>query len=84
MGKNILLYDEDKQFSRLMSSVLEGRGHKVLKADPEDSSSILRHEDLDLIILAGPLKETDQITWLSNLRAQGNSAKVILVAQDSF
>lgn len=82
MGKNILLYDEDKQFSRLMSSVLEGRGHKVLKADPEDSSGILRHEDLDLIILAGPLKETDQITWLSNLRAQGNSAKVILVAQD--
>ena len=66
MGKNILLYDEDKQFSKLMSSVLEGRGHNVLNSDSADASNVLRREDLDLIILAGPLKETDQITWLSS------------------
>ncbi len=83
MGKNILLFDEDKQFSKLVSSVLEGRGHTVLQSDNnEDSTGVLNREDLDLIILASPIKDTSDVSWLAKLRANGNSAKVILVAQD--
>lgn len=81
MGKNILLVDEDKQFTRLVSSVLEGRGHTVLQADSEHPKESMSRSGLDLIILSSPLKGED-IQWLSRIREANNSAKVILVAQN--
>lgn len=81
MGKNILLVDEDKQFTRLVSSVLEGRGHTVLQADSEHPKESMARSGLDLIILSSPLKGED-IQWLSRIREANNSAKVILVAQN--
>lgn len=79
MGKNILLVDEDRQFSKLVSTVLEGRGHTVLQAESEPTQ-LLSRNDLDLIILSSPLKDSE-IEWLSRIREANNSAKVILVAQ---
>lgn len=82
MGKNILLLDDDKQFCKLMASVLEGRGHKVLQADSgEKAWETLNKENLDLVIVCGPLPDKSGVDWISEVRAKGNDIRCVFVGQ---
>lgn len=86
MGKNILLLDEDIQFSKLISSILEGRGHNVRQANPATAKeSLLPSGDLDLIILAAPLAGSSELEIINALKQQADrntDTKIILVAKD--
>ncbi len=85
MGKKILLVDEDKKFSKLISSVLEGRGHNVTTAQSAGPPGKLQSEELDLIILSSPLDFADgagDLEWLTRLRQDGCGTKVILIAKN--
>lgn len=82
MGKNILLLDDDKQFCKLMASVLEGRGHKVLQADSgEKGWETLNKENLDLVIVCGPLPDKTGVDWISEVREKGNDVRCVFVGQ---
>lgn len=82
MGKNILLLDDDKQFCKLMASVLEGRGHKVLQAESgEKGWDTLNKENLDLVIVCGPLPDQSGVDWISEVRAKGNDIRCVFVGQ---
>jgi len=82
MGKNILLLDDDKQFCKLMASVLEGRGHKVLQAETgEKGWETLNKENLDLVIVCGPLPDKTGIDWISEVREKGNDVRCVFVGQ---
>ncbi|MBU6450645.1 MAG: response regulator [Cyanobacteria bacterium REEB67] len=82
MGKKILLLDGDLQFSKLVSSVLEGRGHNVTVSTVASHPGDLSVGELDLIILSSPLPNSDDLEWLTQLRQEGCLAKVILVANN--
>ena len=80
MGKNILLLDDDKQFCKLMVSVLEGRGHKVHQAETgQQGRDLLSKENLDLVIVCGPLPDNTGIEWISDIRKTGNQIQCVFV-----
>ncbi|HEY9731218.1 MAG TPA: response regulator [Drouetiella sp.] len=82
MGKNILLLDDDKQFCKLMASVLEGRGHRVLQADSgEKGLEALNKENLDLVVVCGPLPDKTGVDWISDVRQKGNDVRCVFVGQ---
>ncbi len=82
MGKNILLLDDDKQFCKLMASVLEGRGHKVLQADSgEKGWETLNKENLDLVIVCGAFADKTGVDWISDIREKGNDIRCVFVGQ---
>jgi len=81
MGKKILLLDGDQQFTKLVSPVLEGRGHSVTNAHIAVAPSDLQVGDLDLIILSSPMADSDELEWLTRLRNEGYNTKVILIAK---
>jgi diguanylate cyclase (GGDEF)-like protein len=82
MGKNILLLDDDKQFCKLMASVLEGRGHRVLQADNgEKGFETLSKENPDLVIVCGPLPDKSGVDWISDVRKKGNDVRCVFVGQ---
>lgn len=80
MGKNILLLDDDKQFCKLMVSVLEGRGHKVHQAETgQQGWELLNKESLDLVIVCGPLPDNTGVEWISDIRSKGNQVQCVFV-----
>lgn len=82
MGKNILLLDDDKQFCKLMVSVLEGRGHKVLQVDSgEKGFETVDKESLDLAIVCSSLPDKRGVDWISEVRAKGNDLRCVFVGQ---
>jgi len=81
MGKKILLLDGDQQFTKLVSSVLEGRGHNVVSTHVVVPPADLHPGELDLIILSAPMENSDELEWLTTLRNDGFSTKVILIAK---
>jgi diguanylate cyclase (GGDEF)-like protein len=82
MGKNILLLDDDKQFCKLMASVLEGRGHKVLQAESgQQGWEALNKENLDLVIVCGPLPDQSGVDWITEIREKGNQVRCVFVGQ---
>ncbi|MBS2010111.1 MAG: response regulator [Cyanobacteria bacterium SZAS TMP-1] len=81
MGKKILLVDGDQQFTKLVSSVLEGRGHNVTSTHVAVPPADLQAGDLDLIILSSPMPDSDDLEWLTRLRNEGFGTKVILIAK---
>ncbi len=82
MGKNILLLDDDKQFCKLMTSVLEGRGHKVLQAESgQQGWETLNKENLDLVIVCGPLPDKSGIDWITEIREKGNQVRCVFVGE---
>lgn len=84
MGKNILLLDDDKQFCKLMTQVLEGRGHKVVQASTgEEGSAVVGKDSLDLIIACGPLADGTDVDWIEKLRQTGSNVNVVYVGQEA-
>lgn len=84
MGKNILLLDDDKQFCKLMTQVLEGRGHKVVQASTgEEGSTVVGKDSLDLIIACGPLADGTDVDWIEKLRQGGSNVNVVYVGQEA-
>ncbi len=81
MGKNILLLDDDRQFCKLVVPILEGRGHKVTQADTaEAGKQALASQTPDLIIVCGPLPDSNGVDWVNTIRASGNEVAVVFVA----
>lgn len=80
MGKNILLLDADKQFCKLMVSVLEGRGHKVTQAHKcTDGTKALMANSLDLIVACAPLEDGNAIDWISQAVQEDRNLKFVFV-----
>jgi diguanylate cyclase (GGDEF)-like protein len=83
MGKNILLLDEDAKFSKLISSILEGRGHTVRQGNFDCSpQDLVFEENLDLVILSSPITSADEEAILNTIKERNSATKVILVAQN--
>ena len=80
MGKQILLLDDDKAFCKLMASVLEGRGHKVVQAHSgAEGKEAVAQNGVDLIIACAPLQDGTGIEWVDNLRKSGNTVPLVFV-----
>ena len=69
MGKKILLLDTDKQFRKLVLTVLEGRGHTVLEAESgADGDLIVKKQEPDMVIVGGPFADESGLDWINRLR----------------
>ena len=82
MGKKILLIDGDVQFSKLISSVLEGRGHSITIIPSPGSPSSFKAGEYDLIIMSCTPEDYDALDWVKSLRESENPARIILVAKN--
>ncbi|HEY9679829.1 MAG TPA: response regulator [Drouetiella sp.] len=82
MGKHILIIDGDKQFCKLMTSVLEGRGHKVLLAENGAAGTdSLDKNKPDLVIVCNPLDDGTGLDWIINTRKLGYNVRCVYVGQ---
>ena len=74
MGKQILLVDSDQQFAKLVASVLEGRGHKIVQADSLKAAEAALNKPetpFDLMIVGSPMPQGDELHWILERRRSG-------------
>lgn len=86
MGKQILLVDSDLQFAKLVASVLEGRGHKIVQADSlkaAEAALTKPETPYDLMILGSPMPQGDELHWILERRRSGMITKLVLVGESS-
>lgn len=80
MGKQILFVDDDKAFCKLMLSVLEGRGHKVVQAETgETGLAEALKPGHDLIIFCAPMQDGTDVEWIDELRNKGCATPIVFV-----
>jgi diguanylate cyclase (GGDEF)-like protein len=81
MGKKILLVDADKQFRKLMTNVLEGRGHEVFDAESgQEGKDELKESQPDLLVVCGPLSDDADLDWIITTRRQCPELRIVYVA----
>ena len=77
MAQRILVVDDDRQITRLLSSYLEKAGMTVLTAyDGENALRIIRHERPDLVVLDLMLPGLDGFEITRTLRADERLAAI--------
>ena len=80
MGKKILLLDTDKQFRKLVATVLEGRGHTVLEADSGAAGDdVVKQQSPDMVIVGGPFQDESGLDWINRLRRHDKQTQLAYV-----
>jgi DNA-binding response OmpR family regulator len=78
--KTVLLVDDDRVFRRLLQSVLEAKGYRVLQAGRgSEAHALLAKETPDVVVLDGLLPDTTGIDWLGKCRGTGCAWPVLFV-----
>ncbi|GAC1346669.1 MAG: hypothetical protein NVSMB23_24660 [Myxococcales bacterium] len=78
---SVLLIDDDPCFRSLVSTVLAGRGHRLVEVSRAAAAQrMLAEGGVDLVILDGLLPDADGAVWLKSQRALGMKAKVLFVS----
>lgn len=84
-GANILVVDDNKTNLKLVSDVLEFDGYRILKAsDAEAAQAIIRSTPPDLILMDIALPGMDGLTLTRQLKADGATKHIIIVALTAF
>jgi DNA-binding response OmpR family regulator/GGDEF domain-containing protein/HPt (histidine-containing phosphotransfer) domain-containing protein len=77
----VLLLDDDTQFRSSVTPALEAFGLRVLNATKGSiARALLEEEDPSLLVVDGLLPDTNGITWIENLRADGFDTPIIFVS----
>ncbi len=81
MTKKILLVDDDMRFREAIAPVLESKGYHVIESTNGKEAKIeLSAGPFDLLIVDGTLPDTEGITLIAELRAGGNTSKIMFVS----
>ncbi len=80
MTKSILIIDDDDMLRRTLARGLTGEGFTtVTAASAEHASDILARLHVDAIVLDRMMTGMDGLTFLQNLRSNGNATPVIML-----
>jgi DNA-binding response OmpR family regulator len=79
--KRVLIVDDDRNLTRLLSTVMQVAGLGVITAsDGETALQLLASEHVDLIILDLRMPRMDGRTFFRELRATGNVTPVLIAS----
>lgn len=78
--RTILIVDDDRVFRRLVTDVLQKRGHRVLEAGrAAEADLLLSREEPDLLLVDGLLPDTTGVEWIKKVRRAGRATPVLFV-----
>jgi CheY-like chemotaxis protein/HPt (histidine-containing phosphotransfer) domain-containing protein len=81
MQYTVLIVDDDAQWRKLLASLLQVRGYKVLQATSALSAQLLvEQSNPDLAIVDHRVPDFDAITWLTWLRESDSNIPVIVLS----
>ena len=81
MPPTILLLDDDTQFRSSVTPALEAFGLRVLSATKGSiARALIDEEEPSLLVVDGLLPDTNGITWIEMLRAEGFRTPIIFVS----
>jgi diguanylate cyclase (GGDEF)-like protein len=81
MPNVILIVDDDPQFRALVRPLLQQAGHSVLEAaKATDARALMAKTPPDLLVIDGLLPDTDGVSWIRKLRAEGVRTPIAFVS----
>jgi diguanylate cyclase (GGDEF)-like protein len=83
MGKSILILDEDERLWKLVSPLLQSRGHQTASANSgKDGLEIVKEQglSLDLAVVGENLSDIDGIGWIVKLRQITRDVKIVYIS----
>jgi DNA-binding response OmpR family regulator len=80
-GKRVLIVDDDRNLTRLLTTVLQLGGYGVLTApDGEAALQLLGSESVDLIVLDLLMPRMDGRSFYRELRSRGDATPVLIAS----
>lgn len=83
MGKSILILDEDERLSKLVSPLLQSRGHQTASASSgKEGLDIVKDQGLglDMAVVGENLSDIDGIGWIVKLRQITRDVKIVYIS----
>jgi two-component system, NtrC family, response regulator len=81
---NVLIVDDDVQFCSVLGRVLSLEGYAVFPAyDLQSSSSVLKNEDIDMVLLDANLPDGNGVLYIMEIRKLYPNIQIIMLTGNS-